>query len=70
MQVVFQSNSWVQVGFILALLRDAGLAPVELDAHVSAMEGNIGAFPRRIAVPSDEGAQALRVLREAGEIGG
>ncbi len=68
MQVVFQSNSWVQIGFILALLRDAGLDPVELDSHVSAVEGNIGAFPRRIAVPRDERDQALRVLREAGEL--
>ena len=68
MQVVFQSNSWVQIGFILALLRDAGLDPVELDVHVSSVEGNIGAFPRRIAVPQDERDQALRVLREAGEL--
>jgi len=68
MRVVFQSNSWVQFGFVLALLRDAGLRPVELDAHVSAMEGNIGIFPRRIVVTDDEEHQALRVLREAGEI--
>ncbi|MDR3523015.1 MAG: DUF2007 domain-containing protein [Acetobacteraceae bacterium] len=68
MRVVFQSNSWVQLGFVLALLRDAGLGPVELDTHVSAIEGNIGAFPRRIVVADDEERQALRVLREAGEI--
>ena len=68
MRVVFQSNSWVQLSFVQALLRDAGLAPLELDTHVSAMEGNIGAFPRRIAVPDDEERQALRVLREAGEL--
>jgi hypothetical protein len=68
MRVIFQSNSWVQLSFVQALLRDAGLAPFELDAHVSAIEGNIGAFPRRIAVADDEERQALRVLREAGEI--
>ena len=68
MRVVFQSNSWVQLSFVQALLRDAGLSPLELDTHVSAMEGNIGAFPRRIAVPDDEERQALRVLREAGEL--
>jgi hypothetical protein len=40
---------------------------VLLDGHVAAMEGSIGAIPRRLAVSDDDAAQALRVLREAGE---
>jgi hypothetical protein len=60
----------VRLSFLLALLRDAGLAPVVLDGHISALEGGIGAFPRRLAVPEEEAAQARRVLRDAGETEG
>jgi hypothetical protein len=41
-----------------------------LDAAISAMEGGIGIFPRRLAVAEAEADQALRVLREAGETEG
>lgn len=57
----------VRLGFLQALLRDAGIEAVVLDAHVSAVEGGIGAFPRRLAVRAEDGAAARRVLAEAGE---
>jgi hypothetical protein len=40
---------------------------VLLDQHISAVEGGIGAFPRRLAVREEDAAEARRVLREAGE---
>ncbi len=67
MQTVITTNDWVRLSFIAALLRDAGIDAVVLDQHVSVMEGSIGAFPRRLAVPAEDLAQARRVLREAGE---
>jgi hypothetical protein len=67
MRVVAISNCPVRLSFLDALLRDAGVRPVLLDGHVAAMEGSIGAIPRRIAVSDDDERQALRVLREAGE---
>jgi hypothetical protein len=67
MRIVVTSNDPVRLSFLMALLRDAGIGCVLLDAHVSAMEGSIGAIPRRLAVADDDGAQATRVLREAGE---
>ncbi len=67
MRVVAESTDPVRVSFLQALLRDAGIACVLLDAHISAVEGGIGAFPRRIAVMEEDLAQARRVLREAGE---
>ena len=67
MHVVVKTNDPVRLSFLQALLLDAGIAAVVLDAHVSAMEGSIGAIPRRLAVPADDGAAALRILREAGE---
>ena len=34
---------------------------------MSAMEGGIGAFPRRLVVAADDESRARRVLTEAGE---
>jgi Putative prokaryotic signal transducing protein len=68
MQVVATTNDWVRLSFLSALLRDAGIEPVVLDAHVAATEGSIGAIPRRLAVATEDARQALRVLREAGEL--
>lgn len=67
MPVVAASTDPVRVSFLLALLRDAGIACFVLDAHISAVEGGIGAFPRRLMVAEEDLAQARRVLREAGE---
>jgi hypothetical protein len=70
MRVLLATVDPVRLSFLLALLRDAGCAPVVLDAAISAVEGGIGIFPRRLAVPEGEAVQALRVLREAGETEG
>ena len=61
MRVIAESTDPVRVSFLLALLRDAGIACIVLDAHISALEGGIGAFPRRLAVAADDLAQARRV---------
>ena len=65
MEIITSSTDGIRLSFLLALLRDAGLDPVLLDQHIAAVEGNIGAFPRRLAVPSAQAAQARRVLDEA-----
>jgi hypothetical protein len=70
MRVLLATSDPIRLTFLLALLRDAGCAPVVLDQHISALEGGIGAFPRRVAVAEAEVAQARRVLREAGETEG
>lgn len=57
----------VRLGFLQALLRDAGMHPLLLDAHISAVEGRIGAFPQRLAVPEEQALAAEALLREAGE---
>jgi hypothetical protein len=67
MRTVVTSNDWVRLSFLAALLRDAGVGAVLLDQHVSATEGSIGAFPRRLAVAPEDEARARQVLREAGE---
>jgi hypothetical protein len=68
MHVVVMTNDPVRLSFLAALLRDAGIFATVLDAHVSAMEGSIGAIPRRLAVSDDDAGAARRVLQEAGEL--
>jgi hypothetical protein len=67
MEVIAASTDTIRLSFLMALLRDAGLDPVLLDQNIAATEGNIGMFPRRIAVATDDAPQARRVLAEAGE---
>lgn len=67
MRVVARSTDPVRISFLAALLRDAGIACTVLDAHISAVEGGIGAFPRRLAVATEDAERAEQVLREAGE---
>ncbi|MFC0409825.1 putative signal transducing protein [Roseomonas elaeocarpi] len=55
----------VRLSFLQSLLRDAGIPSVVLDAQISALEGGIGAFPRRLAVSDRDAAAARAVLREA-----
>jgi hypothetical protein len=70
MQVVALSTDPVRISFLAALLRDAGIACAVLDSHISALEGGIGAFPRRLAVAAADLDRARRVLIEAGEWNG
>jgi hypothetical protein len=67
MRTLTTSNNLVRLNFLAALLRDAGIEPILLDAHVSAVEGSIGAIPRRLAVLEEDEAHARRILQEAGE---
>ena len=67
MDVITITNDPVRLSFLAALLRDAGIEAILLDGFTSAMEGSIGALPRRLVVASEDADQARRVLREAGE---
>ncbi|MFN6999142.1 MAG: DUF2007 domain-containing protein [Elioraea tepidiphila] len=67
MRIVAATTDPVRLSFLLALLADAGIGAVVLDAHISAVEGGIGIFPRRIAVAEEDADAVLRLLAEAGE---
>ena len=67
MRVVATTTDPVRLSFLRALLSDAGIDSIVLDAHISAIEGGIGAFPRRLAVVTEDEARARSVLRDAGE---
>lgn len=67
MRIVATTTDPVRLSFLRALLADAGIDSIVLDSHISAMEGGIGAFPRRLAVASVDEAGARAVLHDAGE---
>jgi hypothetical protein len=67
MDVIITTNDPVRLSFLASLLRDAGIEPILLDGHTSAMEGSIGALPRRLVVAHEHAEKARRILREAGE---
>lgn len=63
---LIRSNEPALISYVTALLRGAGIEALCLDAHTSAIEGSIGAIPRRLVVADAEGPRARRVLAEAG----
>jgi len=68
MDVLLVTNDPVRLSFLTCLLRDAGIDTIVLDGQVSAVEGSIGAIPRRLVVASGQASRARRVLADAGEL--
>lgn len=64
MEEVFRTNDPVKLSYAEHLLMDAGVDYVVLDRHISAVEGNIGVFPRRIMVAETAMARARLALAE------
>jgi hypothetical protein len=63
---VLRSNDFVIISFAQAVLREIGIDYFLADLHISAAEGSIGAFPRRLQVAADDLPQARRALGDAG----
>ena len=63
---LFRSTDPVLVMTVEALLGAADIDVFVLDSYVSAMEGSIGAFPRRVMVLADELDDVRTLLIEAG----
>ena len=63
---IIRTNDIVLIGFVQSLLEGASIPVLVADGHMSAIEGSIGAFPRRLLVPEDHSLQARRLVREAG----
>jgi hypothetical protein len=63
---IVRTNDLVTLGFLQSLLENANIPVLVVDSHISALEGMIGAFPRRLLVPDDHATQARRLIGEAG----
>jgi hypothetical protein len=66
MDELIRTNDLVLISYVEALLKDAGIAHLVADQAVSAVDGSIGIFPRRILVDSDRIGAARRLLTDAG----
>jgi hypothetical protein len=67
MRELLRSNDLVHLSWAQAALSAAGIESVVLDVHVSGVEGNIGAFPRRLMVDDDLLERAREVLVRAAQ---
>ncbi len=65
MEEVLRTNDAVLLSYVEALLADAGIAAVVLDANMSVLEGSIGVLPRRVLVASGDAAEARRLIVDA-----
>lgn len=64
METILRTNDLVLLSLARSVLQDAGIGCVVLDEHMSALDGSIGAIPRRLAVSVPQAGRA-RTLIEA-----
>ncbi|MGL4976194.1 MAG: DUF2007 domain-containing protein [Bosea sp. (in: a-proteobacteria)] len=63
---IIRSNDVVLLGAVEALLTSADFPCLIADQHMSALEGSIGAFQRRLLVRTDDADEVRKLLTEAG----
>lgn len=63
MQELLRTNDIVYISFARAALSSAGIESFVLDEAQSAMDGSIGAIPRRVVVGDEHFEDALEILR-------
>jgi hypothetical protein len=66
MREILRTNDPVVLSYATALLGGMGLATAVADEYMSALEGSIGVWPRRILVDADVEMRARRILTDAG----
>jgi len=64
MKLLLATNDPTTIAFATHLLRGEGIECFEMDVHMSALEGSIGAFPRRLMVRDADHFMAAAVLRD------
>ena len=67
MMTLVRTTNAVRLSFIRALLAGSGIRAEVFDGNISALEAGIGAFPRRLAVPTGQRLVAETILRDARE---
>jgi hypothetical protein len=66
MRELVRTSDPVLLSVIEAILTEAALRYLVADRHISALEGMIGAFPRRVLVVDEHATRARQLLRDAG----
>lgn len=65
MEELLRSNDPVYLSFIRHVLDEAGIEYLQLDEHMAALEGSVGAIPRRILVLGDDLPRARLTIGNA-----
>jgi hypothetical protein len=65
MREIFKTNNPVELNFAEVVLKDTGIPTVELDTHMSIMDGSMVIIPRRLMVADEDEVRARSVLNEA-----
>jgi hypothetical protein len=65
MEELLRSNDLVYLSFVRHVLAEENIPHVVLDDHMSALEGSIGALPRRVMVASGLTERAKLALGNA-----
>ncbi|HUE45388.1 MAG TPA: DUF2007 domain-containing protein [Aestuariivirgaceae bacterium] len=65
MRELIRTNDLVLLSYASHVLEEEGITPYVFDNHMSAMEGSIGALPRRLMVEEDDFARAATALSNA-----
>lgn len=66
MRELIRTNDIVLLDVVRQILESERIPVVVADSHISVLEGSIGAFPRRLLVPTDWADRARRLVTEAG----
>ena len=66
MRELIRTNDVVVIDLARTVLEEAGLMVMVADASMSAIEGSIGMFPRRLLVVESEMEEARALMQEAG----
>lgn len=67
MKELLRTNDLVKLSWLSALLKDAGIESIVLDANMSVMEGSVGILQRRLMVVDNDLDAARAILAESGE---
>ncbi len=70
MKELLRTNDTVLLSWVKALLADENIGTVELDTHMSILEGSASAIPRRLMVEDDDYARARRILKDTAKAAG
>jgi len=65
MREILKSNNVVELNFAEVVLKDAGIAAVVLDTHMSILDGSMVIIPRRLMVADADEPRARAILDDA-----
>ncbi len=66
MSLLLRTNDLVLISAVEALLAGAKIEYFVADNHTSAMEGSVGAIPRRVMVETNALTRARKLMTDAG----